>query len=132
MSQENVEIVRRGWEAFESGDLSGLLDTMSDEVVSRRIGLDAATATYHGKEGYLELTADWNEGFAEWSATAEEFIDAGDCVVVRNRQIARGEASGVPVESDFWFVYMVDQGKIVRQDMYASKAQALEAAGLRE
>jgi ketosteroid isomerase-like protein len=130
MSQENVEIVRRGWEAFERGDLTGLLETMSDEVVSRRIGLD--TITYHGKEGYLELTTDWNEGFAEWSATAEEFIDAGDCVVVRNHQIARGEASGVPVESDFWFVYAIGEGKIVQQDMYVSKDQALDAAGLRE
>jgi ketosteroid isomerase-like protein len=130
MSQENVEIVRRGWEAFERGDLTGVLDTMSDDVVTVRVGLD--NVTYYGKEGYLELTADWNEGFAEWLATAEEFIDAGDCVVVRNHQIARGEASGVPVESDFWFVYTIGRGKIVRQDMYASKAEALEAAGLRE
>ena len=130
MSEENVEVVRRGWQAWEHGDLTGLLDLMSDDLVTRRVGLD--TATYTGKEGYLEATADWNEGFAEWSVTPEEFIDAGDCVVVRNHQIARGEASGVSIESDFWFVFTVSGGKITRLDMYVSESEALEAAGLSE
>ncbi len=130
MSQENVEIVRRVWEAWERGDLTALLEPMSDDVVTVRVGLD--NVTYVGKEGFLELTADWSEGFAEWSATPEEFVDAGDRVVVRNHQTARGETSGAPVESDFWFVYTIGGGKIVRLDMYAARAEALEAAGLRE
>src|SRR5262245_59455079 len=130
MSQENVEVVRRVWETWERGDLTGWLDLMSDDLVTRRAGLD--NATYHGKEGFLEQASEWGEGFAEWSAAAEEFIDAGDQVVVRNRQTARGEASGVPIETDFWFVHTVSQGQIVRVDMFANEREALEAAGLRE
>jgi ketosteroid isomerase-like protein len=63
---------------------------------------------------------------------AEEFIDAGDQVVVRNHQAARGEASGVPIETNFWFVHTVSQGKTVQVDMFANEREALEAAGLRE
>jgi ketosteroid isomerase-like protein len=130
MSQENVEIVRRVWEAWERGDLTRWLELTSDDLVTRRIGLD--NATYHGKEGFLESAAEWNEGFAEWSVTAEEFFDAGDQVVVRNHQTARGEASGVPIEMDFWFVHTVNEGKVVRVDMFVDERQAREAAGVPE
>jgi ketosteroid isomerase-like protein len=129
MSEENVKIVREVWGTWERGDLTGWLELMSDDLVTRRIGLD--NATYHGKEGFLEQAAEWSEGFVEWSAAAEEFIDAGDQVVVRNHQAARGEASGVPIETDFWFVHTVSQGRVVRVDMFASEREALEAAGLR-
>jgi ketosteroid isomerase-like protein len=63
---------------------------------------------------------------------AEEFIDAGDQVVVRNQQTARGDSSGVPIEMDFWFVHTVRQGKIVRVDMFVNEREALKAAGLLE
>jgi ketosteroid isomerase-like protein len=130
MSQENVEVVRRLWETWERGDLTGWLELTSDDLVTRRVGLD--NATYHGREGFLEQASEWSEGFAEWSVAAEEFIDAGDQVVVRNHQAARGEASGVPIEMDFWFVHTVSQGKIVRVDMFVNEREAREAAGLLE
>jgi ketosteroid isomerase-like protein len=130
MSQENVELVRQGWEAFERGDMSQVLDLMSDDLVTHRSHPDAAT--YYGKEGYLDLTADWVEGFDEWSSTAEEFIDAGDRVVVRVRQSARGKTSGVSVESEFWFVFAIAARKVVRLDMLTSRDEALEAVGLSE
>jgi ketosteroid isomerase-like protein len=130
MSQENVEIVRRVWETWERGDLTGWLDLMSDDLVTHRIGLD--NTRYHGSDGFLEQASEWSEGFAEWSVAAEEFIDAGDQVVVRNHQTARGEASGVPIEMDFWFVHTISQGKVVQVDMYVNEREALEAAGLSE
>jgi ketosteroid isomerase-like protein len=130
MSQKNVEIVRRSWEMWERGDLTGWLDLISDDLVTRRVGLD--NATFRGKEGFLEQASEWSEGFAEWSVAAEEFIDAGDQVVVRNQQTARGDSSGVPIEMDFWFVYTVSQGKIVRVDMFVNEREALKAVGLRE
>jgi ketosteroid isomerase-like protein len=128
MSQENVEIVRRVWETWERGDLTGWLDLMSDDLVTHRVGLD--NATYLGKEGFLEQASEWSEGFAEWSVRAEEFIDAGDQVVVRNHQSARGASSGVQIETDFWFVHTVSQGKVVLVEMFVNERDALEAAGL--
>jgi ketosteroid isomerase-like protein len=102
MSQGNIELVRGGFDAFQEGNLSGMLDLMADDLVTYRADPDGAT--YHGKEGFLQATADWTEDFTEWSVIPEEFIDAGDCVLVRVRQKARGEASGIPIEGEFWFV----------------------------
>jgi|SRR6185295_201356 len=130
MSQENVEIVMGGYEAFNRGELNQVLDLMSDDHVTYR-GQPFGD-TFHGKEGYLSATADWTEGFTEWSVTPQEFIDAGDNVVVRMEQAARGEQSGAPVTASFWFVHSITDGKQVRLGMYVSESEALEAAGLRE
>jgi ketosteroid isomerase-like protein len=128
MSQESVEVVRSGFSAFEQGDVSRMLELMADDLVTYRADPDGAT--YHGKEGFLEATADWTEGFSDWSVIPEEFIDAGDFVVVHVRQIVRGEASGISVEGAFWFVFEVHDARVTRVSFYVRKVEALEAAGL--
>jgi ketosteroid isomerase-like protein len=130
MSQENVEIVRRSYMAFERGEVSAALDDAHPDVVTYRAEPEART--WHGPEGFLEALADWTEGFDEFSVTAEEFIDAGDRVIVRVHQKAVGRSSGAPVEADFWFVHTLSSAKVTRLDIFASKAPALEAAGLRD
>jgi ketosteroid isomerase-like protein len=131
MSQENVEIVRRSYEAFERGDLEEAQNTVDPEMVIYRWGLDAAT--YHGWEGLLEAIAEWVEGFDEFTLTGEEFIEANEAqVMVRVHQRAIGAQSGVPIEADFWHVHTMRDGKGTRLDMVATEAEALEAAGLRE
>src|SRR5215218_8488817 len=103
MSQENIELIGAGFAAFERGDLSQMLDLMADDLVTYRADPDGAT--FHGKEGFFEATAEWTEGFSDWSVVLEELIDAGDFAVARVRQIARGEGSGISVEGAFWFVF---------------------------
>jgi ketosteroid isomerase-like protein len=128
MSQENVEIVRRAFDAFEEGNVSGMLALMADDLITHRPDPDRATC--HGKDGFLQATADWIEGFQDWTAIPEQFIDAEDQVLVCVRQTARGEVSGVPVESEFWFVFTLRGGEIARLSFHSSKPEALEAAGL--
>src|ERR671918_2434281 len=92
MSQENVEIVRRFFAALERDQLQEGLAVFDEGVVVHPI----IGPTWHGPEGVLGMAIDWTEGLADWSMTAEEFIDAGSRVVVRVHQTGRGEASGVP------------------------------------
>jgi ketosteroid isomerase-like protein len=130
MSQENVEIVRRGYEAYARGDLAAVLKDIDPEMITYREEPDAAI--YHGSEGLLKAIAEWVEDFDEFKVTAEELIDANDHqVLVRVHQTAVGAQSGVPIEADFWFVHTLSNAKVTRLDMFAGKAHALEAAGLR-
>ena len=137
MSQENVEIVRAAYEAWEptwsSGtqDLGGLLTFMDEALVTRSHG-GPNPGTWHGVEGFLDMTADITDYFDEFTLRGEEFIDAGDQVVVRAVSEGRGAGSGTPVVGTFWIVYGVREGKIATIDMHASREQALEAAGLQE
>jgi ketosteroid isomerase-like protein len=130
MSEENVEIVRSTYEAFDRGDIDAALSSADPALVTYRA--DPEAATWHGPDGFLQAMSDWTEGFDQFSARAEEFIDAGDRVIVRVHQRALGQSSGAPVEADFWFVHSLTGGKVTRLDMFASKGPALEAAGLSE
>ena len=133
MSQENVEFVRRAAEAYERGDLSAVLETFSPDLVTYIAPPIPVAGTYHGPEGFLQVTLDWAEGFDELIATTEEHIDAGgDRVITRVRHRASGAESGVPVETDFWYVWTIREGKSVRVDIFTDRREALEAAGLRE
>jgi ketosteroid isomerase-like protein len=128
MSPENVELVRSGFSAFEQGDVTRLLDLMADDLVTYRADPDGAS--YHGKEGFLEATADWTEGFSHWTVIPEDFTDAGDFVVAQVRQIIRGEASGAKIEQPFWFVFEIRDAKVTRLSFYVREAEAREEAGL--
>jgi hypothetical protein len=52
--------------------------------------------------------------------------------MVRVRQRAIGARSGVPIQADFWHVHTMRDGEGTRLDMIATKAEALEAARLKE
>jgi ketosteroid isomerase-like protein len=128
MSQENVEIVRCSLEAFRDGQVEAALALGHPDIVSTRVDPDGAV--FHGHDGLLQLMADWTEGFEEWSYRAEEYVDAGDRVVVHIRQWGRGAGSGAPVEADNWIVYAVEGGLITRAHIHSDRAQAYAAAGI--
>ena len=130
MSQENVEIIKRTYEAFAAGDMSAIRESADPGLVTARYEPDMTT--WHGFEGFLRATADWTSDFDEFSITADDLIDAGDRVIVRVHQRARGRSSGAVVEADFWFVHTLVKGKVTRLDMFATKDLALKAAGLEE
>jgi ketosteroid isomerase-like protein len=126
MSRGNVEIVREGHQAWECGDISKVIEMFAEDAVTRPI----IGPEWHGPQGVLEMAADWVQEFEEFTMTAEEFIDAGDRVVVRVRQTARGAGTGVPVQVTFWFVYTVYDGKVTRFEMFQGRDEALVAADL--
>ena len=133
MSEENVEVVRRLWEAYGKGDIPSFLATLSPDVITHQTPPIPDARTYHGHDGMLQALSDYTEAFDEFVMTAKEFADAGNGkVMVRVHQKALGAESGVPVEGEFWFVFMVDEEKITRLDMFNFRDQALEAAGLSE
>ena len=74
----------------------------------------------------------WASAFDELKVTFEEIIDAGDQVVVVAHHKGRGQASGVEVDTRFYEVYTLRQGKVSRVDEYIERAEALEAVGLSE
>jgi ketosteroid isomerase-like protein len=130
MSQENVEIVRRGFEAFQRGGPEALLELFSDNVIIYRAEPDGATL--HGKAGFRDAVADWTEDFSEWQVLPQEFTDLGERVLVRVVQIAQGINSGVRVEEDWWFLFELTGTKVSKISFYSNPAEALEAVGLRE
>ena len=131
MSRENVEIVRRGFDAWQRGDVAAMLEITDTDLVVHRAPPQLTRGPGEAREGFVAAIAGWFEGFDEVTVTAEEFIDANDAqVIVRTRQRAVGSESRVPVEADFWMLHTLQDRKVSRLDIFAEESPALEAAGL--
>jgi ketosteroid isomerase-like protein len=74
----------------------------------------------------------WSSAFRDLKVTFEEFIDAGDQVVVVAHHQGRGRESGVEVDARYFEVYTLRNGKVLRIDEYEHREQALKAAGMSE
>jgi ketosteroid isomerase-like protein len=135
MSQENVEIVRRAWEAATSKPpnwsvVSALYDP--DHVLESDWGGVNNTA-YSGARGFEESIAEQDDAWDEWRHELRDLIDAGgDLVVAEGRLVARGKHSAIPVDEPFGAVITLRAGRIIRTRAYVSVEDALRAAGLRE
>ena len=132
MSQENVEIVRRALEAYEREGLDGLMCYLDPQIEWTTTGAFLEAATYHGHEGVRRYLGAMIDEFDDLRNTPEEFIDAGEQVVLTTRASGRGKLSGAPVELMMAWVSLVKDGRIIRIRNYREKAEALEAAGLSE
>ena len=134
MSQENVEIVRRAFEAFNARDLDRHYVEFFDREVEWRTSVeDPDAATHRGLQAYKRYVERWLESFEGLHADVEEYIDAGDDrVFTWNRYAGRGRESGVPADWYLAIIFTIRDGKIVRAEEYFDRAEALEAVGLAE
>src|SRR5689334_19457760 len=135
MSQENVEIVRKAWEAAWSKPPDwALLQALyhPDHVFESDYG-GVNNTVYRGAKGFQEVLADQDETWDDWRHVLDEAIDAGgDAVVVEARLVAHGKHSAVAVDQPYGVVVTVSEGKIARTQAFVALQQALEAAGLSE
>ncbi len=83
MSQENVEIVRRFWEAWEQGNLEAVFAVYDPAVVwVSHTGPIEMRRTYVGHDGVRRAFQEFLEPFENVENHADTFIDAGESVVV--------------------------------------------------
>ena len=130
MSTDDVEVVRRSWEAWERGGLDELATFWHRDVDWRAVpGAPDDRGVIRGRDAVRAYFAEWLELFDDFTATAEELADAGDGVVADVHVRGRGGASGITTDMRFATVYTVRDGLIVRGREYATREEALRAAG---
>jgi ketosteroid isomerase-like protein len=131
MSQENVEIVRRVYEAAAARDAASILALYDPDVEldATRLGV-GELGIYHGHEGLRSLFGEFHEVWGQIEYDYEELREAGEQVVAIVRRHARGRASGVHTEAPFALLWTVSDGKVTRVVWFMTRAEALEAAGL--
>ena len=137
MSRENGEIVRRVDDAFlvglERGDFAGGFATglVSEDHEFIVVAEFPGRRSYRGRDGLVEFVQRWTEDFERFSIHRRELIDAGNGrVFSRHKQSAIGKGSGVPIEVEYFSVFEVEAGLLVRIRHYLDRDEALEAAGL--
>ena len=132
MSQENVELLYRWYEAFRKHDNEACVrDSAAEvEIVSYLLGVGG-----HGLQGtrrtpalHRPVLASSRIGTPGWLKT----IDHGDTVVAEIRMAGKGAGSGLEIEQTTWQVTRFRDGKLTGFTAYGDRAQALEAVGLSE
>ena len=134
MSKENVEIVRKAF-AYEYLDRGGRADAATyftaDFQMNPIEGFGDEELTF-GRNAIRQNFERWASAWEGLEVNAEEFVDAGDRVLVTIHHRGRGKASGMEIDARFFVVYMLREGKVARVDEFRELANALEAAGLSE
>ena len=133
MSQETVDVVRRIFDDWGRGDFGAAVDFFDPHVLlvlrpefpdaGAYLGPDAI-ATYMRRD----LLASWND----FAMQGEDFIDAGDSVVVQIHQRGVGVSSGVATELRYFQVWTFRGDAIIRIESIGEREQALKVVGLRE
>ena len=132
MSQENFELVRRGYEAWNRGDMDAILAIFHPdvEVVTSGVfpGLDPV---YRGHDGYRKFWRDFSDTWESILISVHELRDCGERVLGLIAFEARGR-DGLTVHRQVANVWTFRNGLIVRGENYVDWTQALKAVGLRE
>ena len=134
MSQENVETLRGGFDAFARGDVDDVLERLEPDVDwSPAIGPILGVETVRGREALRRCTRDLFEGFDQFGAEPLSIEDlGGEYVLVMVRYTGRGQSSGIEMDMTSASLYRMRDGKVVTMRDYSTRAEALEAAGLEE
>jgi 3-oxoadipate enol-lactonase len=133
MSEENVEMSRRFFAAYNAGDLDATLELIAPEFDFRPSGLFMDTQrTYRGHEGWIEFWHTFREAWESITVNVERIEDLGDEVLVLGSFQGRGHGSGVDVSREAAWIVKVRDGLFTESRTFVSRAEALQAAGLSE
>jgi ketosteroid isomerase-like protein len=131
MSEENVDVVRAIFGAWNAGDMDALRELFDPDVTVRAPEGWPESGPFVGREAVMRQ---WEQQRDVWDADALEpisdFIDAGDRVVVRF--IWHGAGHWPEAGFEMTGVNTVRKGRVAFQEFFWEHAEALESAGLSE
>jgi ketosteroid isomerase-like protein len=133
MSQENVETLRQALGAFNRRDEAAWLSACDPEAENFPPREWPENAPNRGAKAiwdfYVEAVKTWEDGSYAWG----ELVESGpDKIVANQLREMRGKASGASVTWSYWVVFTFRDGKVIRSEWFADRAEALEAAELKE
>jgi ketosteroid isomerase-like protein len=124
MSEENVELVRRIYEAWEREESAR--DFIAEDIEYVNPGYAVETGTRRGRKSFGVV----RQTYGDFKIEVERYLDAGKEVVVLAQYEGSGQGSGVPVSGEHGYVWTVRDGQAVRFQWFQSHREALEAAGM--
>ena len=131
MSDKNVQVFKRGADAYNRRDVEALLEELHPEIEWRPllpVLLGGEAAVVRGHDGARQGIQELEEAFSELRAEPSEYRDLGERVVAIGQLHGRGKESGVETDSPIAWVVDFKDGKAVRIWEYADPEEALEAA----
>src|SRR5215208_1182080 len=129
MSQENVEIVRRIYEAVRTGDLDTANSYIHPEIEFHTYAYSPEAGVYRGRRAVRQYNEGLWDQFESLVIDVEDLVDAGDRVVVMSTQHATPKGGGQAITARLAEVWTIRDGLLAERRSYSSKPEALEAVG---
>lgn len=128
MSQENLEVVRAAFDAFNRGDMDGFRDRHHPEAIWRVAEGWPEPGPFVGRDAVMRFVEQLRDTWEADALEPDDFIDAADRIVVRFnwRGVGRGPESNI----EFTGVFTVRNGKIITEEFFWNHAEVLEDMGL--
>ena len=130
MSQENITVIRGMYESFSKGDVTSVLGQMHQHIEWREAEnfIYADRSPYRGPQAVLEgvfmrLASEW----ADFKVTPEDWLDAGNHIVVLGTYSGRHKESGREIRAQFAHIWGVTHGRVVRFQQYTDTKQFADA-----
>src|SRR6266702_1645633 len=115
MSQEDHEVIRRMYRAWNGGDMDALARVFHAEVEVRpALSTFLASSVYRGHDGVAAWYAETYEPWAEMTAEPQRFVDAGERTVVVVGLHARVSGGAVDLEGEIAHVVTIRDGRIIK------------------
>ena len=136
MSQENVELMRRGYEELARhgvlGDWSWFFEEFAHDDIElwppRYIDFEEV---YRGRREWVRFWREWSETFDHFRYEVDAIIDAGgDKVLVMLRPVGRAKTSGLDLEQEETHVWTIRDGKMAVCRAFLDPEEGRRAAGL--
>jgi ketosteroid isomerase-like protein len=129
MSEDNLDLVRRGYDAFGRGDIPGLLALFDEEIQWVTPGPPelATSGRRTGRQAVAEFFGSVNEVFDIQRFEPREFIAQGERVVVLGSETARVRATGTTLELDWVHAFTMRNGKVVAFQEFFDTAAVVAA-----
>jgi ketosteroid isomerase-like protein len=128
MSEENVKLAHRVYDALDRRDRDAFLELMDPKVESFS-SIAPVEGHYQGHRGIRNWWRDVFTVFPDFKVEVLEVRDLGEeFVVVHFRRGGHGLDSGTPFEESLWQAARFHQGRVIWWENYRSEAEALEAA----
>ena len=131
VSQENIELVRSAFDAWNRGEVEAFADHMVEDVAWLEVSgrPEGGVSARRGRNRLRHSLESLFEAWESYRLEVERIDDIGNRVLAVVREVARGRASGLEVDSHWGYLITVDGGQIVRVEAYRDPAVALKAAG---
>jgi ketosteroid isomerase-like protein len=128
--QENVDVIRDGYDAINREGPDAPRRYMDPDIVLEMPEGLIDAGSYHGREAVMRVWHAYFDEFDEFRWDVERLFGVRDRVFLRVRERGRGRQSGVEVDWQRWWVYTLRDGLIVRARFCLDEAIALEAMGV--
>jgi ketosteroid isomerase-like protein len=129
MRQRTLDLISQGVEAFNAGDIEGMLGPMHPEVEFQPLRAVLEGSVYHGHEGFRRWLEDTAEDWQEFDLQVIDVSEVGaNSVLVHGRVHARARTSGVELDTTAAWLCELRDGLIGRLHFYRDVEAALEAA----